>query len=594
MSVPRGTAAESAAADSTENASTGPSDIDRTADGDRGTSRTRRGLSLPTDRIAPWIWVALTVFLVVIPLVGLVWNSFSLPEGGRGFDNYGEVLSREDIWAAIRNSFVIAIGTTVGCLLLAVPFAYLVSRTDMPGRNFFRSVVVLTFAAPGFIAAMGWILLLGPQSGLINLYVLTPLGLPAFNVFSPQGIILALSLFLYPLLFLPVADALDNMDTRLEEAAESLGATRAHVFFRITLPLILPPIFSGSLLVFISAFTIFGPVALLGGPVGFHTIPTAMFQLMSFPPRIEYAAVLGLPVIVVLAALIYLQRRLYGRRRYTTVGGKPGMRRRIELGRARWLFFAVGLSVFVTSVVLPFGVLVLTSFRRAIGLPLSWENMVLFDNYTALLEQDSILRSFWNSLWIAVGATIVSLFVAFLAGWLLERTAWRGRGGVQPLMLAPLAFPGAILGIAMLLAYSGGPWWLGGTLTIMFVAYLIRVVPQSFTYVHAGFKQINVETEEAARSLGASWNETIRRVTVPLLRGPLLSVGVLNFVILFRELDVSIFLYTGSNEVAPVILYNLASQSQFQVMGALAVVMLLVNLGVVLLVRTLFNIKISG
>jgi iron(III) transport system permease protein len=266
----------------------------------------------------------------------------------------------------------------------------------------------------------------------------------------------------------------------------------------------------------------------------------------------------------------------------------------VQLGRARWAFFAGGLAVFVISVILPFGVLVLTSFRKAIGLPLAWENFVLWENYAALLEQESILRSFFNSLWIAVGATVASLFVAFLAGWLLERTNWKGRFGIQPLMLAPLAFPGAILGIAMIIAYSGGPWWLGGTLTIMFVAYLIRVVPQSFTYVQAGFKQINVETEEAARSLGATWHETISRVTVPLLRGPLLSVGVLNFVILFRELDVSIFLFTGSNEVAPVILYNLASQSQFQVMGALAVVMLLVNLGVVLLARKFFGVKISG
>lgn len=549
---------------------------------------------VPTEKLAPWVWILLTVALVVIPVAALLWQSLAQSDGGRGLGNYSEVLSRQDIWTAIGNSFLIGAGSTAGALVIAVPFAYLVSRTDLPGRQFFRSVAVLTFAAPGFIAAMGWILLLGPQSGLINQHLFAPLGIPAFNIFSPQGIIFVLSVFLYPLIFLPVADAFDNMDTRLEEAAESLGAPRMQTLRRITLPLILPPIFSGSLLVFISAFTIFGPVALLGGPVGFQTIPTAMFQLMSFPPRIEYAAVLGLPVILVLAVLIFLQKKLYGRRRYTTVGGKPGLRRQVQLGKARWVFFTGGLAVFVISVILPFGVLVLTSFRKAIGLPLTWDNFVLWENYAALLEQESILRSFFNSLWIAVGATVASLFVAFLAGWLLERTNWKGRFGIQPAMLAPLAFPGAILGIAMIIAYSGGPWWLGGTLTIMFVAYLIRVIPQSFTYVQAGFKQINVETEEAARSLGATWHETISRVTVPLLRGPLLSVGVLNFVILFRELDVSIFLFTGSNEVAPVILYNLASQSQFQVMGALAVVMLLVNLGVVLLARKFFGVKISG
>lgn len=546
------------------------------------------------ESVAPWVWVAATFFLVVVPVGSLLWKSLELPESGtRGLDNYGEVLTQGDVLEAIFNSFWIGFATTLGALLIAVPFAFLVSRTDMPGRRFFRSVAVLTFAAPSFIAAMGWILLLGPRGGLLNQYVLAPLGLPAFDIFGAQGIILVLTLFLYPLVFLPLTDALDNMDSRLEEAAESAGATRAHTLRTITLPLMLPPIFSGSLLVFISAFVIFGPVALLGGPVGFQTIPTAMLELMTFPPRIEYAAVLGLPVLFALGILLYLQRKLYGKRHYTTVGGKPGQKRTVRLGAWRWVAWLFGAVVLLFSIVLPFGVLLLTSFRKAVGLPLTWDNMVLFDNYRALVERPAILESFWNSLWIALVATVASIAVAVLAVWLLERSRTRLRPLIQPFMLAPLAFPGAILGIAMVIAYSGSPYWLGGTLTIMLLAYLIRVVPQSFTYVHAGFKQVNAETEEAARVLGASWGESMRRVTIPLLRGPILSIGVLNFVLLFRELDVSIFLYTGTNDVAPVILYNLASESQFQLMGALSVVMLVINLGVVLVARRLLGVRVA-
>lgn len=545
------------------------------------------------ESLLPWLWGAAAFFLVAIPVGGLLWESLQLRDtGGIGLGNYGEALGEPDVVEAIVNSFWIGLATTAGALVLAVPFAYLVSRTDLPGRRAFRSVAVLTFAAPSFIAAMGWILLLGPRSGLLNEYVITPLGLPPFNIFGPQGIVMVLAFFLYPLIFLPVTDALDNMDSRLEEAAESLGAGRWHTLRAVTLPLILPPAFSGSLLVFISAFVIFGPVALLGGPVGFQTIPTAMLQLMTFPPRIEYAAVLGLPVLVVLAALIVLQRRIYGRRRYTMVGGKPGLRRRIRLGVWRWPAFLFGLAVLMVSVILPFGVLLLTSFRKAIGRPLTPENLVLFDNYRALLDQPEILVSFWNSLWISLVATLASIVVAVLAAWLLARSRSRVRALIQPGMLAPLAFPGAVLGIAMIVTYSSGPFWLGGTLTIMVLAYLIRVVPQSFTYAHAGITQVNAETEEAARSLGASWPETMRRVTVPLLRGPILSIGVLSFVLLFRELDISIFLYTGTNSVAPVVLYNLASESRFQLMGALSVVMLAVNLGVVLLARRLLGVRL--
>lgn len=547
-----------------------------------------------TVGMVPTIWVVAVAFFVIVPLLAVVVRSFQHREDGLGLGNYAEVLSRPQVWEAMLNSLILGVGSAVGCLIIAVPYAYLVSRTDMPMRRFFRSTAVLTFAAPGFVAAMGWILLFGPQSGLINAYVLEPLGIPSFNIFSLPGILLCLILFLYPLIFLPLVEALDTMDSRLEEAAESLGASRAKVFLKVTLPLTTPALFSGTLLVFISAFTIFGPVALLGSPVGIDSIPTAMFGLMTSPPRIEYSAVLGLPVIIVLALLLWLQHRIKSRRRYTTVTGKPGTARRVALGRLRWPMWLFSMGIFVASIVLPFGVLILTSFRRAVGEPLSLNNLVLWDNYQALLEQETILMSFVNSIWIALAASIGAMALAYLAVWLKTRAGWKGASVVQPVMLAPLAFPGAILGIAMLIAYSGGPMWLGGTLTIMVVAYMIRVIPQSFTYIDAGVEQINSETEEAARNLGAGWLQTVRRVSIPLIRGPLLAVGILNFVILFRELDISIFLYTGSNGVAPVILYNLAAESQFQVMGALSVVILAVNLGVVIAATRLLRIKLAG
>jgi len=349
------------------------------------------------EALLPWLWAVAAFFLVAVPVGGLLWRSLADGQtGGIGLGNYAAVLTTPGILEAIWNSTWIGLATTAAALVIAVPLAFLVSRTDMPGHGLFRSFAVLTFAAPSFIAAMGWILLLGPRNGLLNQYVITPLGLPAFDVFGPRGIVMVLSFFLYPLIFLPVADAMDNMDSRLEEAAESLGATRSHTLRAITLPLILPPVFSGSLLVFISAFVIFGPVALLGGPVGFQTIPTAMLQLMTFPPRIEYAAVLGLPVLVALGGLLVLQRRIYRGRRYTTVGGKPGQRRTVRLGAWRWAAWLFGVAVLLVSVVLPFGVLLLTSFRKAIGLPLSPGNLVLFDNYRALLHQPEILESFWR------------------------------------------------------------------------------------------------------------------------------------------------------------------------------------------------------
>ncbi|MBO0851261.1 MAG: iron ABC transporter permease, partial [Pseudonocardia sp.] len=310
------------------------------------------------ESVLPWLWTAAALFIVAVPVGGLVWRSLWVTDtGGIGLDNYITIATQPGIWQAVLNSVWVGLATTAASLLIGVPFAFLVSRTDIPGRRLFRAVAVLTFAAPSFIAALGWILLLGPRGGFLNEYVFAPLGLPRLSIFGAGGIVLVLTFFLYPLVFLPVTDALDNMDPRLEEAADSLGATRWHTLRSVTLPLVVPPMFSGSLIVFISSFIIFGPVALLGDPVGFETIPTALLKLMAFPPRIELAAVLGLPVLIVIGGLLILQRRIYGRRRYTTLAGQPGRRRITTLGAWRWPAWLFGIAITMVSLVLPFGVL---------------------------------------------------------------------------------------------------------------------------------------------------------------------------------------------------------------------------------------------
>lgn len=542
------------------------------------------------DRVAALLWGLLATALILYPLAWLFRESV-VGDGGVGLGNYAEALGRPELIRAGLNSVWIAGASTIGALLLGLPMAYLVSRTDLPGRRLIRSVAVLTFAAPSYIAALGWILLLGPRGGLLTTWLRDLLGLERapFTIFGPWGIVFVLALFSYPLILLPTASALDNMDAGLEQAAANLGAGRVTVLRRITLPLITPAVFAGSLLVFVNAFMVFGPVALLGSPVGFDTIPTAMLNLMRFPPRIDLAAVMGIPALAVLAVLLYLQRRVFGRRSYSIVSGKPGQRSTVRLGAWRWPALAGCLAVLALSLGLPFGVLLLTSFRRAIGLPLGPDNLVLTDNYVRLLAQPDIVASFRNSLLLALLAVVASILFALLAAWLVERGTARARGLIPPTMLTPLAFQGAILGIALIIAYARPPFRLGGGLAILFLAYVILAVPLSFSYVQAGMKQLGPEVEEASRSLGASWPQTLRRITVPLLRSSILSVGLLNFVLLFRELETSVFLYTGTNKVAAVVLYNLASESLFQLMGAFSVVLLAINIGVVMLGQRLLG-----
>lgn len=556
------------------------------------TTGPRAARLLPFRRVARLSWLVVAVALVFYPLTLLFRESFRGDDAAFSFENYALLVRSSDIVSATFNSLWIGIGSTLGALVIAVPVAFLVSRTDLPGRRMLRSVAVLTFAAPTYIAALGWVLLLGPRAGIINEWLMDVFGLESapFDVFSPWGIIFVLSLLLYPLVLLPVASGFDNMDLSLEQAAADLGANRWQVLRQITLPVLLPALAAGSMLTFVTAFVIFGPVAILGGPVGFDTIPTLLLRLTRVPGSgIAEAAVVAVPVLVVIAGLTLIQRKMTGGRSFALIGGKATQRATLSLGRWRWPAFLACLGVVTLSVVLPFGILLLTSFRRALGQPLGADNFTLTDNYVRLWEMPHAVPAFLNSLQLAAIATVVSLVIAFLGAWLLERDRSWFRPVIQPTMLSSLAFPGAVLGIALIVAYAREPFSLAGGLAIIAFAYVVRTLPFSFSYVRAGLQQLGGESEEAARSLGAGWFRTFRSITFPLLRTTLLSAGILNFVLLFRELESSIFLYTGRTPVISVVLYTLSTESRFQMMGAFSIVVLVINIGMVLVATRLFG-----
>lgn len=556
-----------------------PSAFGRTAGSRRRPHRASR-----FERGARGVWVLVLGVALGYPLLELFRRSLFGADGSFTLEHYGRLVSNPNLIDATLNSLWIGIGTVVGSLLIAMPLAYLVARTDMPGRGFFRTCTVLTFAAPSFIAALGWILLLG-RNGLLNTALMSVFRLeePPFNIFTPWGIIFVLSMFLYPLIFLPVAAALNNIDPALEQAAASLGASRQRLLRTVTLPLVLPATLGGCVLVFVTGFVIFGPVAILGAPVGFRTIPMVLLELISFPPQIETAAVMSVPVLIIIGLALLLQRRLVGTRRFAVIGGKPGGRQVVPLGRAKPLALLFASSVFVLSLVLPFGILFITSFRRALGRPLGRDNLVLLDNYQRVFQAPEIAAAFRNSFVLAAGAVLLALLLALLASWLVQRTTARSNALIAPVMTSSLAFPGAVLGIGLIIAFARPPFGLGGSLTILLIGYTVSALPLAFLYVNAAMSQLGTDIEEASRSLGAGWMGTYRRITLPLLRPALAAVGLLTFVLMFRELEMSIFLYTGANPTTATVLYELAGESLFQLVGALSTVILAVNVAVVLI-----------
>lgn len=525
------------------------------------------------------LWLLIFAFLFGYPIIRIFVLSF---HGHRGFtfDNFN-VLAKPALLKAAVHSLLMGAGSALGSCLIAVPMAYLVARTDMPFKRAIRVLTTMSYGAPSFVAALGWLLLLGPRNGLLNrpFHYFFGWSTGPFNAFSPWTVVFMLIFFLYPLIFLQVSAAFDNLDSALEDAAQSLGAGRLRTFTKVTLPLLLPAITSGALLAFVLGAVLFGPVAILGTPVGFDTIPTEMLKLISYPPQLETEAVISVPVLVIIGALIVVQRRLLGSRRFTVIGGKPGHGRLVLLKGWRIPASMACLGVFVIGLALPYGALVFVTFEKAVGAPLSASNFHWPSSYVNIWHNSSVMNGFIHSFGLALATVVFGVIVALLAAWLVNRTKLRLRSIVAPTMLVPLALPGAVLGVALIIVYGS---FMIGSLWILFLAYATLVTPLAFSFINAGIQQMGPESEEAARSLGANWFRTWGRVTLPLLRSSLVGVALIEFVFIFRELDASVFLFNGQNATAATVLYHFADRGDYQVMGTVAIYILAINFLVVL------------
>src|SRR5207245_1228430 len=218
---------------------------------------------------------------------------------------------------------------------IGAPMAWLTARTDLPGRRLIRGLIMASFVTPPFLGAFAWVMLAGPNAGLLNkLYrALTGAEDPLVNVFSMPGLIFVVAIYTFPYVIIMIANTLELIASDLEDAASILGAGRVRVALTVTLPMVLPAIASGFILAVLQALALFGSPAILALPAGFHTITTQIWSFFQYPPKVEQAAAFSLPLLLATALLLLVQKRLLGRRGYAAVGGKGSQRRPIPLGR---------------------------------------------------------------------------------------------------------------------------------------------------------------------------------------------------------------------------------------------------------------------
>jgi iron(III) transport system permease protein len=550
-------------------------------------TRIRGFISLNPLFFLQLVIIALLCILIVYPAFLLFDGSFRDLQGNLSLTWYIEAYTNPRNYEAILNTLIIAGGAATIATIFGTFLAWAVVRTDVPGRRIMEAASIIPFITTPFIGALAWIMLASPNTGLINQFwrFITGSSEPLFSIYGVAGIVMVEALYEMPYVFLIVAGALRSMDSTLEEASMSSGAGIWRTTWCVTLPLVLPAILGGALLVFVLAAEQFGVPAVLGAPSKIRVLTTSIWDTQSvFPPKYGLGSSLCVTLLIITMIGLWLQRRLIGARSYTTVAGKGARAKRISLGPLKWVVLGVCLSYLFLAVILPFSTLFLSSIRSIWTFHFSWSQLTLNNYHWVLFEYPTTQRALFNSLALAVaGATVCIIFCAAVS-FISLRTKLPGRKGMDYLSMLPMAFPGIVLAVGLLQAWISPPLVLYGTIYILFIAYITRYFPYGVRSTSATLLQIHPELEESSLISGANWLQTFRHVTLPLLKPGLVAGWILLFVSFSRELSASVLLYSPDNEVISVAIYDMWEQGDFQPLAALAFIQIaiaLVMLGIV-------------
>ena len=549
------------------------------------------------DRSAP-VWFVATLALVLLMALPLGWlvimsvSSEQGPTAAHYLEAFNDVQLRKAFW----NTVVMAVWVGLGSLAVGAPLAWLTARTDLPGRGLIRALILASFVTPPFLGAFAWVMLAGPNAGAINNLWRTVTGAEdaLVNVFSMPGLIFVVAMYTFPYVYVMVTNTLELIASDLEEAGSILGASRLNVARTITIPLVAPAIFSGFILSVLQALALFGSPAILALPAGFHTITTQIWGMFHYPPRIETAAAVSIPLLLATALLLLVQKRLLGRRGYAAVGGKGGQRRRIPLGVWRYPAFAGCLAVMACAVFLPYGILAKAAFSRAWAQPLTWENFTLGNWSFTFFDYGSTQEAIVNTLELGVMTACVGAVLAALLAYVAQRKVIVGHQLVSFLALAPIVIPGVVLAVALFIAYTRPPLLLYGTLWILFLAYVTKEMPVGYSQADATFRTIPAELEEAGRVLGASRLRVFAEVTAPLAKSGIIASWCFIFIGVIRELSASIILFTPNTKVMSVVMFDLKEEGQFGAIAVLGLFMLVMTFGVVLVMQRVLGRDFMG
>jgi iron(III) transport system permease protein len=550
--------------------------------------RYRRILGIDRSNLLYWAVIIVLALLVLAPVVPTLIQALTdRPLYERGgiltLENFAKLFTEADFGTVALNTLLFAGLTTILTLVIAVPMAIIVIRTDVPGRRFLGASMQWPFFISSLILGFGWITMYGP-AGFVSTGVRTAIGTVPWDLYTIPGMAITEAVALAPIAYVFCANALRNSDASLESAAQTVGAGPFRILRSVVIPMLRPPVVYSSILVFSMSVETLSIPLLYGQPVGITVFATFLYKngLQSINPDYGVLGAASAIILLVTVLLVAIQAKLLqDAKRFVSVRGKATRPKLLDLGWVKWFAVAFVVVYLVIGALIPIGGLVFRSFTSFFTPLANPFNALSIENYMRIVEFPVYIASIRNSLIVAaVGAVLVSV-LATVAVVVARRSSFRFRRLIEYLALAPQAMPGLIIGIGFFWAFAYAPFGLGGlvqgTLGAIIIAFGLRALPSAFGSISPAVMQLGEELDHAARVSGADWLRTFTSILSRLLTPAFGAAMILTFVAMLKEYSPAIFLGSAQTNIIGTTMLELWVQGNTGSVAALATIQIVIT-----------------
>lgn len=576
----------------------------------------RKWQSLPRG-----IVVLITTLAIYVPLSLIIYQSFLSapffqPSKTFSLDAFRFIFADDDFYKALKSGFILAFGLFIIAVPLGGMLAFLMIRTDLPGRRWIEPLILVPIFVSPMVLGFGYVVSAGPV-GFISLWAESLLGFIPWNVYSLTSIVIIAGLTHVPHAYLYISSALRSMGSDVEEAARVAGASPLRVMVSVSLPMVRPAMLYASVLLFFLGLEVFGLVLVLGDPEGNLVLATYLYKLTNKLgiPSYHLMAAVAVVLICMTIPLVMLQRRLMRTaNRFVTVKGKASRARPLPLGKWRWLAGGVVTFWLLITVVVPLVGVLLRAFVSNWGMGVNLLDVLSLDAFRTVFSQPNLIRAIVNSVAIGVFGGAAAVICYTFIGLAMHRRPDNTTRFLDYSVLVPRAVPGLLAGLAFLWVFLFVPMWLNNSLedgwlsglpfatwmqdnvveamrsirsTIfsVWVAYTVVWMAYGLRLISSTLLQVGPELEEAARSAGARRSQVTRHVTVPLAKYGLIGSWLLMFLIFEREYSTGVYLLSPGTETIGSMLVSLWASGAIDIVAALSfinIVLVVVGLGIAL------------